>query len=168
MKTRSSDILEGPGWANVRALYKADGYSQEELEKPIIAVVNAYSSICPGHVIFRQLSERVREGIQAGGGTPVELGMIGACDGIAMGHKGMKYILPTRQMIADSIEAMAEAHRLDGLVLLGSCDKIIPGMLMGAMRVNLPTILVNGGPSLPGRMKKDNPYGGEFIDHSII
>lgn len=168
MKTRSSDILQGPGWANVRALYKADGYSQEELENPIIAVVNAYSSICPGHVIFKQLAERVREGIQAGGGTPVEFGMIGACDGIAMGHKGMKYILPTRQMIADSIEAMTEAHRLDGLVLLGSCDKIIPGMLMGAMRVNLPTILVNGGASLPGRMKKDNPYGGEFIDHSII
>lgn len=168
MKTRSSDILQGPGWANVRALYKADGYSQEELENPIIAIVNAYSSICPGHVIFKQLAERVREGIQAGGGTPVEFGMIGACDGIAMGHKGMKYILPTRQMIADSIEAMTEAHRLDGLVLLGSCDKIIPGMLMGAMRVNLPTILVNGGASLPGRMKKDNPYGGEFIDHSII
>lgn len=168
MKTRSSDILQGSGWANVRALYKADGYSQEELEKPIIAVVNAYSSICPGHVIFKQLSARVREGIQAGGGTPVEFGMIGACDGIAMGHRGMKYILPTRQMIADSIEAMVEAHRLDGLVLLGSCDKIIPGMLMGAMRVNLPAILVNGGPSLPGRMKKDNPYGGEFIDHSII
>lgn len=168
MKTRSSDILQGPGWANVRALYKADGYSQEELENPIIAVVNAYSSICPGHVIFKQLAERVREGIQAGGGTPVEFGMIGACDGIAMGHKGMKYILPTRQMIADSIEAMTEAHRLDGLVLLGSCDKIIPGMLMGAMRVNLPTILVNGGASLPGHMKKDNPYGGEFIDHSII
>lgn len=85
-----------------------------------------------------------------------------------MGHKGMQYILPTRQMIADSIEAMVEAHRLDGLILLGSCDKIIPGMLMGAMRVNLPTILVNGGPSLPGRMKEGNPYGGEYIDHSII
>lgn len=168
MNTRSSDILKGPQWANVRALYKADGYSREELEKPMIAVVNSYSTVCPGHVIFKNLSERVREGIQAGGGTPVEFGVIGACDGIAMGHKGMRYILPTRQMIADSIEAMAEAHRLDGLILLGSCDKIIPGMLMGAMRVNLPAILINGGPSLPGRMKEGNPYGGEYIDHSII
>ena len=168
MDTRSSDILKGPQWANVRALYKADGYSEEELGQPMIAVVNAYSTVCPGHMIFKNLSERVREGIQAGGGTPIEFGVIGACDGIAMGHKGMQYILPTRQMIADSIEAMAEAHRLDGLILLGSCDKIIPGMLMGAMRVNLPTILVNGGPSLPGRMKEGNPYGGEYIDHSII
>lgn len=168
MKIRSRDILEGPQWANVRALYKADGYTDEELGRPLIGVVNSYSTICPGHMIFKQLSERVREGIQAGGGTPVEFGTIGACDGIAMGHKGMRYILPSRQTIADSIEEMAEAHRLDGLVLLGSCDKIIPGMLMGAMRVNLPAILVNGGPSLPGRMKKGNPYGGEFIDHSII
>lgn len=168
MDTRSSDILKGPQWANVRALYKADGYSEEELGQPMIAVVNAYSTVCPGHMIFKNLSERVREGIQAGWGTPIEFGVIGACDGIAMGHKGMQYILPTRQMIADSIEAMAEAHRLDGLILLGSCDKIIPGMLMGAMRVNLPTILVNGGPSLPGRMKEGNPYGGEYIDHSII
>ncbi len=168
MKIRSRDILEGPQWANVRALYKADGYSDEELERPLIGVVNSYSTVCPGHMIFKQLLERVREGIQAGGGTPVEFGTIGACDGIAMGHKGMRYILPSRQTIADSIEEMAEAHRLDGLVLLGSCDKIIPGMLMGAMRVNLPAILVNGGPSLPGRMKEGNPYGGEFIDHSII
>lgn len=168
MRTRSRDILEGPQWANVRALYKASGYSEGELGRPLVGVVNSYGTICPGHVIFRQLADRVREGIQAGGGTPVEFGTIGACDGIAMGHKGMRYILPSRQTIADSIEEMAEAHRLDGLILLGSCDKIIPGMLMGAMRVNLPTILVNGGPSLPGRMKEDNPYGGEFIDHSII
>lgn len=168
MDTRSSDILKGPQWANVRALYKADGYTQEELERPLIAVVNSYSTVCPGHMIFKNLAERVREGIQAGGGTPIEFGVIGACDGIAMGHKGMQYILPTRQMIADSIEAMAEAHRLDGLILLGSCDKIIPGMIMGAMRINLPAILVNGGPSLPGHMREGNPYGGEFIDHSII
>ena len=99
MNTRSSDILEGPQWANVRALYKADGYAEEELGKPMIAVVNSYSTVCPGHVIFKNLSERVREGIQAGGGTPVEFGVIGACDGIAMGHKGMQYILPTRQML---------------------------------------------------------------------
>lgn len=168
MGTRSERILSGPEWANVRALYKACGYSDEELKKPLIAVVNSYNTVCPGHLIFRQLSERVKEGIQAGGGTPVEFGTIGACDGIAMGHKGMRYILPAREMIANDIEAMMEAHRLDGMVLLGSCDKIIPGMLMAAMRVNVPAIVVNGGPCLPGHMTKNNPYGGEYIDHSII
>lgn len=168
MKTRSQDILQGPEWANVRALYKASGYSEEELKKPIIAVVSSFNTVCPGHVIFEQMIQKVREGIQAVGGTPVEFSTIGACDGIAMGHKGMKYILPTREMIANDIEAMTEAHRLDGLVLLGACDKIVPGMLMGAMRLNLPAILLNGGPSLPGTMKQGNPYGGEYIDHSVI
>ena len=168
MTIRSQDIMNGPEWANVRALYKSSGYSDGELRNPVIAVVNSYSSICPGHVILDQLAQRVREGIYAAGGTPVEFGTIGACDGIAMGHKGMKYVLPTREMIASDIEAMVEAHRLDGLVLLGSCDKIVPGMLMGALRVNLPAVFVNGGPTLPGRMKEGNPYGGEYIDHSII
>ncbi len=168
MFNRSSDILRGPEWANVRALYKSSGFSNEELEKPIIAVVNSFNSICPGHMNLKQLTQKVKEGIYASGGTPVEFGTIGACDGIAMGHKGMKYILPTREMIANDIEAMIEAHRLDGLVLLGSCDKIVPGMLIGAMRVNVPTIFVNGGPTLPGRMKEGNPYGGEYIDHSFI
>lgn len=168
MKTRSGDILSGPEWANVRALYKACGYSDEELHKPLIAVVNSYNTVCPGHMILEQLSKRVKEGVQAGGGTPVEFGTIGACDGIAMGHEGMRYILPAREMIANDIEAMLRAHRLDGMVLLGSCDKIIPGMLMAAMRINLPSIVVNGGPSLPGHMTKNNPYGGTYIDHSII
>ncbi|GBF10664.1 dihydroxy-acid dehydratase [Tepidibacillus sp. HK-1] len=165
---RSRDILEGPEWANVRALYKSSGFSDDELKKPIIGIVNSFNSICPGHAILKQMTQRVKEGISAGGGMAVEFGTIGACDGIAMGHKGMKYILPTREMIANDIEAMVEAHRLDGLVLLGSCDKIIPGMLIGAMRVNLPTIFVNGGPTLPGHMVEGNPYGGEFIDHSFI
>lgn len=93
---------------------------------------------------------------------------IGACDGVAMSHKGMQYILPTREMIAGDIVAMVEAHRLDGLVILGSCDKIVPGMILEALRVNLPTVFVNGGPTLPGRMRENNPYGGEYIDHSII
>ncbi len=165
---RSRDILGGPEWANVRALYKSAGFSGEELKKPIVAVVNSYNSICPGHVNLGQLTQRVKEGVYAAGGTPVEFGTIGACDGMAMGHKGMKYILPTREMIANDIEAMVEAHRLDALVILGSCDKIVPGMLLGALRVNLPTVFLNGGPTLPGRMKADNPYGGEYIDHSII
>ena len=160
--------MNGPEWANVRALYKANGLTQEELEKPMIAIVNSFNSICPGHAILKQMVQQIREGIRAAGATPVEFGTIGACDGIAMGHKGMQYVLPTRELIASDIETMIEAHRLDGLVLLGSCDKIVPGMLMGAMRVNVPAIFVNGGPALPGRMKEDNPYGGEYIDHSII
>ena len=164
---RSSDILNGAEWANVRALYKSSGFTDDELKNPIIAVVNAYNQVCPGHVVLKQLTQRVKEGIYAAGGTPVEIGTIGACDGVAMSHKGMQYILPTREMIADDIEAMAEAHRLDGLVILGSCDKIVPGMILGALRVNLPTVFVNGGPTLPGRMKEGNPYG-EYIDHSII
>ena len=137
---RSSDILNGAEWANVRALYKSSGFTDDELKNPIIAVVNAYNQVCPGHVVLKQLTQRVKEGIYAAGGTPVEIGTIGACDGVAMSHKGMQYILPTREMIADDIEAMAEAHRLDGLVILGSCDKIVPGMILGALRVNLPSV----------------------------
>lgn len=168
MSYRSHEILQGPGYANVRALYKADGYAEEELKRPIIGIANAYNSICPGHIVLRQMAERIREGIQAAGGMPIEFGTIGACDGIAMGHEGMRYILPAREMIANDVEAMVQAHRLDGIVLLGSCDKIIPGMLIGAMRVNLPAIFINGGPSLPGHMADGNPYGGEWIDHSCI
>ena len=165
---RSNDILNGPEWANVRALYKSSGFTDDELKNPIIAVVNAFNEVCPGHAVLKQLTQRVKDGVYAAGGTPVEIGTIGACDGVAMSHKGMQYILPTREMIADDIEAMVEAHRLDGLVILGSCDKIVPGMILGALRVNLPTVFVNGGPTLPGRMKEGNPYGGEYIDHSFI
>lgn len=168
MIKRSGDILNGPEWANVRALYKSGGFTEDEMERPIIAIVNAYNTVCPGHTVLRQLAERVKEGIQAAGGMPIEFGTIGACDGVAMGHRGMKYILPGREHVADDIETMMEAHRLDGMVLMGSCDKIVPGMLMGAARVNLPAVFVNGGPTLPGRMKEGNPYGGEYIDHSII
>lgn len=168
MGYRSQDIMTGPEWANVRALYKSEGFSDAELGKPLIGVVDAYSAICPGHTNLRLLSERVRDGIYASGGTPVTFSTIGACDGITMGHDGMKYVLPTREMIADDIEAMTQAHRLDGLVLIGSCDKIVPGMLIGALRVNVPSIFLNGGPALPGRMTADNPYGGVYIDHSAI
>ena len=168
MGYRSSQIMTGPEWANVRALYKSGGSSDEELKQPLIGVVDAFSSVCPGHTNLRLLAQRVREGIYAAGGTPVSFSTIGACDGVTMGHDGMKYVLPTREMIANDIEAMAQGHRLDGLVLLGSCDKIVPGMLIGALRVNVPAILLCGGPSLPGRMTKDNPYGGVYIDHSVI
>lgn len=165
---RSQDIMKGPEWANVRALYKAGGFTDSELKKPLIAVVNSFNEICPGHSILKEMTERVKEGIFASGGTPLEIATIGACDGIAMAHDGMKYILPGRETIANDIETMVQAHRLDGLVILGSCDKIVPGMLLGVLRVNLPCVFVNGGPALPGRMKQNNPYGGEYIDHSII
>ncbi|MDO5407920.1 MAG: dihydroxy-acid dehydratase [Eubacteriales bacterium] len=168
MNTRSQDIMTGPEWANVRALYKSGGCSDKELRKPLIGIVDAYSTMCPGHTNLRLLADRVRDGIYAAGGTPVSFSTIGACDGVTMGHDGMKYVLPTREMIANDIEAMTEGHRLDGLVLIGSCDKIVPGMLIGALRVNVPAIFLNGGPSLPGRMTEHNPYGGIYIDHSAI
>ena len=168
MDLRSQKIMTGPEWANVRALYKSGGLSDQELKRPMIGVVDAFSTMCPGHTNLRVLAERVRDGIYAAGGTPVSFSTIGACDGVTMAHDGMKYVLPTREMIADDIEAMVQGHQLDGLVLLGSCDKIVPGMLIGALRVNVPSILICGGPTLPGRMTKDNPYGGVYIDHSVI
>lgn len=165
---RSQQILNGPEWANVRALYKAAGFMEGELKKPLIGIVNAFNEICPGHSHLRALTERVKEGVFAAGGTPLEFGTIGACDGIAMAHEGMQYILPGRESVAADIEVMCQAHRLDGLVLIGACDKIVPGMLLGALRVNVPSLFIAGGPALPYRMRKGNPYGGEWIDHSII
>ncbi len=158
----------GPEWANVRALFKATGFTQMELEKPIIGIVNASNTVCPGHAHLNLVVQRVKDGIHTEGGMAVEFSTIGACDGIAMAHTGMSYVLPTREMIANDIEAMAQAHQLDGLVMVGSCDKIIPGMLLGALRVNIPAIFINGGPALPGHMKNGKGYGREFIDHSII
>lgn len=151
MKLRSQKILKRPEWSINRAYYKSMGYTDSDLEKPLIGIANAWSTTVPGHFNLRQVSAAVREGIRAAGGTPVEFGVIGACDGIAEGHAGMRYILPTRDIIAHSIELMVQAHQYDGLVLLGSCDKIVPGMLMAAARLDLPAILVNGGPMLGGR-----------------
>lgn len=168
MNTRSQNIMQGPEGATVRALYKAGGYSEAELKKPLIGVVSSFSDICPGHTILRQMVQRVKQGIYASGGTPLEFGTIGCCDGIANGHEGMKYILPSREVIANDVEIMVQAHQLDGIVLLGSCDKIVPGMIMAALRLNLPAVFINGGPALAGHMKEDNPYGGEFLDHSAI
>jgi dihydroxy-acid dehydratase len=138
MKLRSQKILERPEWSINRAYYKSMGYTDKDLEKPLIGIANAWSTTVPGHTNLRQVSTAVREGIRAAGGTPVEFGVIGACDGIAEGHEGMRYILPTRDIIAHSIELMLQAHQYDGLVLLGSCDKIVPGMLMAAARLDLP------------------------------
>ncbi|AOY75865.1 dihydroxy-acid dehydratase [Clostridium formicaceticum] len=150
MKLRSQQILSRPEWSINRAYYKSMGYSDTDLDKPIIGIANAWSTTVPGHYNLRQVSESVKEGIREAGGTPVEFGVIGACDGIAEGHEGMRYILPTRDIIAHSIELMVQAHQYDAIVLLGSCDKIVPGMLMAAARLDLPSIFVNGGPMLSG------------------
>jgi len=150
-----------------RALYKSMGFSDHALDRPLIAIVNSWNNICPGHYNLRELAEYVRVGISRAGGTALEFGTIGGCDGIAQGHIGMRYILPSRDIIANSIEIMMEAHQLDGMVLLGSCDKIVPGMLMAAARLDLPAIFLNGGPMLSGFMDQHNPWGGTKVDSSI-
>lgn len=150
MSKRSQAILSRPEWSINRAYYKSMGYPDGSLDRPIIGIANAWSTTVPGHVNLRDVSESVKAGIWRNGGTPVEFGVIGACDGIAEGHHGMRYILPTRDIIAHSIELMVQAHQYDAIVLLGSCDKIVPGMLMAAARLDIPAILVNGGPMLGG------------------
>jgi len=150
MNWRSKDILSRPRWSKVRALFKSMGYSDYDLERPLIGIANSWNNIVPGHFNLRQVSEKVKQGISQAGGTPVEFGVIACCDGVANGHEGMRYILPSRDLIASSVEVMVQAHRLDAVVLLGSCDKIVPGMLMAAARLDLPAILLNGGPSQGG------------------
>ena len=143
---RSKDILQFPERAMVRGLYKSMGYSDYDLSRPMIGIANSWNRVVPGHYNLNLVSDYVKQGIFQAGGTPVEFGTIAACDGIAQGHDGMHYILPTRDLIANDIEMMIGAHRLDGVVLLGSCDKIVPGMLMAAARMDVPAILVAGGP----------------------
>ena len=147
---RSQRVLKRPEWSINRAYYKSMGYTDEDLARPLIGLANAWSTTVPGHYNLRAVAEAVSDGIRMAGGTPVEFGVIGACDGIAEGHEGMRYILPTRDVIANSIELMVQAHQYDAVVLLGSCDKIVPGMLMAAARLDLPAIFLNGGPMLGG------------------
>ncbi len=147
---RSKDILERPEGSAVRSLYKSMGYSDEDLGRPLIGIANSWNRVVPGHYNLRLVSDYVKQGIHQAGGTPVEFGVIAACDGVAQGHDGMHYILPTRDLIANDVEMMVEAHRLDGVVLLGSCDKIVPGMLMAAARLDVPAIFVAGGPMAGG------------------
>ncbi len=152
MKKRSDLMTKGPERAPHRSLLKADGFTDWELDRPIIGIANSFNEIIPGHINLNTLVESVKAGIYAAGGTPVVFNTIGVCDGIAMNHEGMKYSLPSREFIADSIEIMAMAHPFDGLVLMASCDKIIPGMLMAAAKLNIPSIFLSGGPMLPGRV----------------
>lgn len=149
---RSDEIKKGNQRAPNRSLLRSLGVTDREMDLPFIGIANAWSDIVPGHVHLRTLAQKVREGVTAAGGVPFEFGVIGICDGIAMGHEGMRNALPSRENIADSIELMANAHCFDGLVCVGTCDKIIPGMLMAAARLNIPTIVITGGPMLSGHL----------------
>ncbi len=154
---RSDRVKKGMERAPQRALLRALGAGQRELEQPFVGIINSYSEIIPGHLHLRTLAESVKAGVRAGGGTPFEVNTIGVCDGIAMGHSGMKYSLPSRELIADSVEIVAEAHAFDALVFIPNCDKVVPGMLMAAVRLNIPSIFVSGGPMLAGRMPGNGP-----------
>lgn len=158
----SDEVKKGSTRSAHRSLFYAMGYTPEDLAKPMIGVVNAHNEIIPGHMHLDTIAEAAKQGILAAGGMPVEFPAIGICDGIAMGHEGMKYPLPSRELIADSIEAMAIGHQFDGLVLIPNCDKIVPGMLMAAARLNIPAVVVSGGPMLAGR------YEGQDVSVSTM
>lgn len=160
MSRRSDNITAGPERMPNRSLLRACGMTDEEMNRPIIGVVSAYSEIIPGHINLDKIADAVKAGVRMAGGTPVLVPAIGVCDGIAMGHIGMKYSLASRELIADSVETLAQAHQLDALVLIPNCDKIVPGMLMAAARLNIPSILVSGGPMLAGH------FGGEEVSLS--
>ena len=150
---RSENVKKGVERAPNRSLFYALGYTAEELDRPLIGVVSSHNEIVPGHMNLDKIAEAVKAGVRAAGGTPVEFPAIAVCDGIAMGHIGMKYSLVTRDLIADSTEAMAIAHQFDGLVMIPNCDKNVPGLLMAAARLNIPTIFCSGGPMLAGRLR---------------
>ncbi|MCJ7683277.1 MAG: dihydroxy-acid dehydratase, partial [Desulfobacteraceae bacterium] len=148
---RSDQMKKGLKRAQHRALFYSMGYTKQELEKPIVGVVNTFNQIVPGHSHLNSVVEGVVKGVYSGGGTPIIFPAIGICDGLAMGHEGMKYVLASRELIADSVEVMAMAHPFDALVLVTNCDKITPAMLMVALRLNIPTVVLSGGPMLAGR-----------------
>lgn len=150
---RSDITKKGSQRSAHRSLFHAMGYTNEELQRPMIGVVNSFNEIVPGHMHLREIADAVKMGVAEAGGMPVEFPAIAICDGIAMGHDGMKYPLASRELIADSIEAIANGHAFDGLVMIPNCDKIVPGMLMAAGRLNIPTVVVSGGPMLAGRWK---------------
>lgn len=183
---RSDLMKKGNGRIPHRALMKATGLTDEEISRPIVGIVNAQNELMPGHIHLDNIAEAVKAGVRAAGGTPVEFPAIGVCDGIAMNHMGMHFSLPSREHIADSVEIMATAHPVDALVFIPNCDKIVPGMLMAALRLNVPSIFCSGGPMLPGKVqgkavaltdafeapgaievgKKDDKYGRDIEEHS--
>ena len=160
MSLRSDNVTKGAERAPNRSLFYAMGYTKEELERPLIGVISAHSEIVPGHFHLDKIAEAVKAGVRMAGGTPVLIPAIGVCDGIAMGHIGMKYSLASRELICDSVETMTMAHQLDGLVLIPNCDKIVPGMVMAAVRMNVPAIVCSGGPMLAGN------YDGQEVSLS--
>lgn len=157
MKLKSDNIKKGVERSPNRSLLYSLGLTKEELDRPLVGVISAYSEIVPGHMNLDKISENVKAGIRLSGATPILMPSIGVCDGIAMGHEGMKYSLPSRELIADSVETMLASHCMDAVVLVPNCDKIVPGMIMGALRLNLPTVLVSGGPMLAGGSVEE-PY----------
>jgi dihydroxy-acid dehydratase len=162
MNLRSTEVKKGPSRSWHRSLIKAMGYIDEEIQQPWVGIVNSRNEILPGHFHLDTIGEAVKAGVRMAGGLPLEFSTIGICDGIAMAHEGMKYPLPSREHIADTVEIMANAHRMDALVLITNCDKIIPGMLMAAVRLNIPAIMISGGPMLSVM------HEGKYIDISSV
>lgn len=156
MERRSFNVTKGAERVPQRSLLRATGLTEEELDRPLIGVVSAYSEVIPGHINLDKIAAAVKQGVSMAGGTPIMVPAIGVCDGIAMGHIGMKYSLPSRELIADSVETLAQAHQFDALVLIPNCDKIVPGMVMAACRLNIPAIVCSGGPMLAGRVDCEN------------
>ena len=159
-------LLQGDTGALKRALYKSMGFTDEALSKPLIGIVNTYTNATPGHYNINELCRQAEKGIEAAGGTAMSFGTIAPCDGIAEGHEGMRYILPSRDLITASVECMVRAHRFDGLVLLGSCDKIVPGLLMAAARLDLPAVFCNSGPMMPACYKGKH-YDGNIVTEAV-
>ena len=153
---RSDAIKKGPTKAPQRSLLKASGLTDEEIQRPLIGIVSSQNDIIPGHINLDKIVEAVKKGVLMSGGTPLVFPAIGVCDGLAMGHEGMKYSLVTRELIADSTECMVKAHAFDALVFIPNCDKVVPGMVMAALRLNIPSVFVSGGPMLSGRFN-DKP-----------
>ena len=162
MELRSDRMKTGPSKAPHRSLLKADGLTDEEISRPLVAVVNSANEVIPGHLGLRNVADAVKAGIRMAGGTPLEFSTIGICDGIAMNHAGMRYSLASREVIADSVELVVQAHAFDAMVLIPNCDKVVPGMLMAAARLDIPAIVVSGGPMLAGR------YGGKDVDLDTV
>lgn len=156
MQMRSDSIKKGLARAPHRSLLKADGLTDEELERPLVAVISSQNEIIPGHIHLQSIADAVKAGVRMAGGTPLQMTTIGVCDGIAMNHEGMRYSLTSREVIADSAECAVQGHQFDAMVLIPSCDKVVPGMLLAACRLNIPTVLVSGGPMLAGHDKCGN------------
>jgi len=164
---RSQKVLRRPEWSHIRALYKAMGYSDYDLERPLIGIANAWNSATPGHYNLNTVSGYVRQGIYQAGGTPVEFGVIGPCDGMGVGNYGMHFCLPARDIIANEVEIMVQVNNLDAIVLLGSCDKIVPGLLMAAARLDIPAIVVVGGPSMGGMEFDGRPSDNSSLSEAL-